>query len=337
MAATGAVSAYGASSNRVWGGGCPWQSDKTAFKQFCKTAIEVPTSKERKELYGLLAECFLDADADRDGLVSADEFDFLVERAAALPRRFGLAPSWVEHYGTLEARQQARNEMFRQMDADQSGKIGLEEWVQFTLSHISEKVEGLKQKPAAVDFAHLAGVGADDFVNYCERAVSDAASEEYKSLYEHLFKVFVESDVEEAGNVHWANFDRLIDAAAKAPRDCGLAPTTAAAYPTQQHKEAARAAEWNAIDTDQNGSITFDEFLRWAVTHIAAKVEDYRAGRRYQKPCSAPIYGAPVPVVGSSMVVGSVRACPFTGSVGPCPIATSRSPQPTTVYRVLQQ
>lgn len=99
-----------------WGGGCPWQTDKSAFKQFVKLAIEVPSSKERKELYGFLSECFLDADGDRDGLVGVDEFDFLIEKAASLPRRFGMAPSWVECYGDVAHRQQARGQMFAQMD-----------------------------------------------------------------------------------------------------------------------------------------------------------------------------------------------------------------------------
>jgi len=85
-------------------------------------AVNVPASKERKELYGFLAECFLDADGDRDGLIAPDEFDFLVENAAAMPRRFGLAPSWVECYGDVQHRQAARQQMFLQMDKHQRQK-----------------------------------------------------------------------------------------------------------------------------------------------------------------------------------------------------------------------
>merc|ERR1719181_249935 len=98
MAYSAVQTAFVQSSQTPWGGGCPWQSDKTAFKQFTKAAIENPNGKERKELYGFLAECFLDADGDRDGLVKESEFDYLIEKAAALPRRFGMAPSWTEMY-----------------------------------------------------------------------------------------------------------------------------------------------------------------------------------------------------------------------------------------------
>merc|ERR1711972_1024174 len=64
--------------------GCPWQFDAGAFKQWVKNAVEVPGSSENNQLYGFLTECFLDADGDKDGLVSVAEFDFLVEKAAKL-------------------------------------------------------------------------------------------------------------------------------------------------------------------------------------------------------------------------------------------------------------
>lgn len=300
-----------------WGGGCPWQSDKTAFKKFCKAAIENPRGKERKELYGFLAECFMDADSDRDGLVGPDELDFLVEKAASLPRRFGMAPSWTEMYGNIAHRNQARAQMFRQMDKSNRGKIGMEEWVAFSIAHITEKVRNLNM--GTIDFAHLSGVGGDQFVAFCERAVSSIHSEEYKSLYEHLFKVFVESDVEEAGLVHWQNFDVLIEDAAKVPREAGLAPSTEEAYQTETQKIAARKAEWNAIETRGIGAITFEEFLQWALRHIKEKVSNYRAGKRYVKPgvvAPAVTYPSPVTITGG--------ACPMTGAVGVCPVAYNR-------------
>jgi len=311
MAYSALQTAFVQSSDSPWGGGCPWQSDKTAFKAFCKAAIENPSGKERKELYGFLAECFLDADADRDGLVKEDEFDALVERAASLPRRFGMAPSWTEIYGDVQHRRQGRHQMFVQMDAHKRGAIGLEDWVAFSIAHISEKVRTMK--PNTLDFAHLAGVGGDQFVAFCELAVNNAHSEEYKSLYEHLFKVFVESDVEEAGKVHWQNFDMLIEDAAKAPRDAGLAPSTAEAYRTEAERVAARRAEFSSIDKNGTGEITFDMFLQWAVKHIDEKVRDYRAGKRYVKP-NVSTYAGPVTVSG--------MACPITGSVGMCPVST---------------
>lgn len=319
------ASVVGAPKTAAWGGGCPWQSDKTAFMTWVQAAINNPGGEERKELYGFLCECFMDADNDRDGMIGFEDFDFLIEDAAALPRRFGLAPSWPEMYGDEAHRRQGRMQMFTQMDRHGRGLIGMEEWVAFTINHITEKVRGLQAKPRTVDFAHLAGVSTDEFVNYCEKAVSDKHSEEYKSLYEHLFKVFVESDVEERGLVHFENFDRLIEDAAQAPRALGLAPTTAQAYPSEAAKVAARKQEFDAMDFDRSGGIPFNNFLRWAVEHIAGKVRDYRTGIRHSAPAAQPIASA-------------ANRCPVSGQVvGVCPVSQMRvgvSTSPSTFTRV---
>merc|ERR1711865_286750 len=106
-------------------------------------------------------------------------------------------------------------------------------------------------------------------------------SEEFKSLYEFLFKVFVESDAEERGAITRAQFDVLIEDAAKAPRAVGLAPSSAQADPTEQAKYAARQAEFDAMDTDRTGTITFDKFFNWTIQHIAQKVQDAQGGVRF--------------------------------------------------------
>merc|ERR1712070_366882 len=111
------------------------------------------------------------------------------------------------------------------MDTDNSGKIGLEEWGKFAIGHITEKGRTMNN---VLDFQHLEMRSQDEFVNYCAAAVSNPGSEEYKSLYEHLLKTFVESDVEEAGAIRRQQFDILIEDAARAPRVVGLGPTIAA-------------------------------------------------------------------------------------------------------------
>jgi len=274
------MSLVGSQENAPWGGGCPWQYDKTAFKEFCKKAIDDPRSKERKELYGYLAECFLDADGDRDGLVGPDEFDFLIEKAATLPRRFGMAPSWAEIYGDVAHRQQARTQMFTQMDKHQRGRIGLEEWVEFTMAHIAEKVRTMQM--GTLDFAHLERQGPQQFIQFLHVALSDRHSENFKSLYEFLFKSFVESDREEKGAIHFEQFDALIEDVAKAPRTLGLAPTSAQAYPTVADKQAARRVEFDAMDFDRSGTVTFDKFLAWCIQHIGQKVANAMQGQAMQ-------------------------------------------------------
>jgi len=264
-----------------WGGGCAWQYDKTAFKTWVKAAIDDPRGSARKELYGYLSECFLDADGDRDGLISHEEFDFLIEKAAAMPRRFGLAPSWVECYGDVAHRQQARNEMFTQMDRHQRGFIGMEEWVAFAISHITEKVGTINWM--TLDFAHLERTGPLPFIKFLEVALSDRHSEQYKSLYEHLFKTFVESDLEEKGAISFDQFDVLIDDAATVPRTLGLAPSAAQSYPTEAQRLQARRQEFDQMDTDRAGTVSFDKFLNWCLQHIAGKVQDFRAQQQQQR------------------------------------------------------
>lgn len=267
-----------AKEDSPWGGNCSWQYDKTAFKTFVKTATEVSTSEARRELYGFLAACFLDSDGDRDGLIGTDEFDMLIENAATLPRRFGLAPSWVECYGDVAHRTAARQQMFLQMDKHQRGKIGMEEWIEFTMAHIKEKAATMKMD--TLDFHHLENAGVEQFISFLEVALADRHSEQFKSLYEFLFKTFVESDKDEKGAITFAQFDVLIEDAARAPRTLGLAPSTSQSYPTEQAKLAARQAEFDQMDFDRSGVVTFDKFLGWALNHISQKVSGYRASRR---------------------------------------------------------
>lgn len=298
-----------------WGGGCPWQYDKTAFKEFVRAAIDVPTSKERKELYGYLSECFLDADGDRDGLVGPDEFDFLIEKAATLPRRFGMAPSWAECYGDVAHRQQARTQMFTQMDKHERGKIGLEEWVEFTMAHIAEKSRVMQMD--SLDFAHLDKSSPDQFIAFLQVALADKHSENFKSLYEFLFKSFVESDKEEKGAIHFEQFDALIEDVAQAPRVLGLAPSSAQSYPTEEAKRVARQQEFDAMDFDRNGTVTFDKFLAWCLQHIAQKIAD-------PQPVAQPVAPAPQFVQPAQVVQPQfVQAAPVQYAAAPVQYAAA--------------
>jgi Ca2+-binding EF-hand superfamily protein len=268
------ISESWAAKQSSWGGGCAWQADKVSFKNFCVRAVNGSvTSPERKQLYSYLVECFLDADGDRDGLVNASEFDFLLEHAASLPRRFGLAPSWVECYGDVAGRAAARKEMFHHMDAHQTGSIGMEEWVEFTMAHITDKVRTLQ--PETVDFCHLEKSTQEEFVLFLKSAMRDRHSEEFKSLYEHLLKTFVEQDRLMKGCIGFEEFDSLIEAAARAPRTLGLAPETQDLYQSSTHRQQVRLEIFDTMDRDKTGTITFNDYLNWALGHIASKVQQF--------------------------------------------------------------
>ena len=111
-----------------------------AFKRWVMDAVG-KNGVERVELYAFLAECFKEADSDRDGLVNVAEFDCVVENTVALPRRFGLAPSWKALYGDLASRQTGLAKLFRTIDVKNTNKIGIENWTQYAFQHIAEKVK----------------------------------------------------------------------------------------------------------------------------------------------------------------------------------------------------
>merc|ERR1712078_762042 len=68
--------------------------NKTDFAHWVKEASTQPNSKAKREFYGYLQMSFGDVDVDKDGKINAQEFDYLCEKVAAMPRRFGFAPSW---------------------------------------------------------------------------------------------------------------------------------------------------------------------------------------------------------------------------------------------------
>merc|ERR1719201_2032472 len=115
----------------------------------------------------------------------------------------------------LETFDTSRKEMFQQM-AQGRGKIGMEQWMSFAMAHIAEKVKTIDWD--TMDFANLEKAGAEEFLGFLATAVQDAKSEQYKALYEFLFKTFVNSDPFTSGTIKRSEFDILIEEAASAPR-----------------------------------------------------------------------------------------------------------------------
>merc|ERR1719436_1421727 len=80
------------------------EKSREAFVTFIKRAAQFQHSQEYQELYQFLLKCFTAADSDFDGKVGLADFDAMVEVAAALPRRFGFAPSVAEMFNSPEDR-----------------------------------------------------------------------------------------------------------------------------------------------------------------------------------------------------------------------------------------
>jgi len=253
------------------------------FQQFLSAACRTRSSPEYKELYRFLLDCFQKADRQCCGKVGPKEFDEMVEMAGAVPRKFGFAPPTAQTYKTPADRKAARDKMFADMDADGSGYIGFEEWLQFAYSHICEKAATLDHSlpgtapptmrragPRGLTIAH-ANQSKELFGHFIHNATSNKASSEYKELYNFLLKTFVESDRDFDGAIDADDFDIMVERAGAMPRKWGFAPTSAEQFKSQEERTAFRTNLFQTINASKSGTISFDEWLAWSVSHIGEK------------------------------------------------------------------
>jgi len=250
-----------------------WRYDKGAFKTWV-TRASTEDGAEKKELYAHLALSFGDVDNDKDGWISATEFDLLLEKVAALPRRFGLAPGWqVEYGGDAAKRTAARKAMFDAIDGADGfkprGKIAMGQFLGWSRKHIFEKVASLEGERGRVAFRHVEDFTKEEYVAYVDEAVNKPDSIASTTLYNYLLTLFVEADVDCKGKISYEQFDGLVEIAAASPRHFGLAPPGRDA--------AARREMFDAMDYNKSGHVTFRKFLRFVREHARAKVAEYKA------------------------------------------------------------
>jgi hypothetical protein len=108
----------------------------------------------------------------------------------------------------------------------------------------------------------------DEFVAFIKAAVADAGSAAGVELHNFLVATFNKA-AGGAGQVDLAAMDGLVDDAAALPRKLGFAPKNEDIYPTDDARKAARATLFNVISS--SGSISLDQWIKWATSHIAAK------------------------------------------------------------------
>lgn len=114
----------------------------------------------------------------------------------------------------------------------------------------------------------------DEFVNFIKKAIVEK-SNEYKRLYFHLSKCFVDADRDLDGRITAEEFSFLIDNAARLPRKYGYAPSKQMMFGGDNNlMKKSRLSQFKEIDNNNDGTITFDEFLKWCRNHIEKKVTD---------------------------------------------------------------
>jgi len=242
---------------------------KISFVKFIKAATQSTDSLEYAELYHFLLETFVEADTDFNGLVDIDNFDFMVERAGALPRKWGFAPTSGEQFATRKERIDFRTKEFQKINVSGTGHITFHEWLGWCYSHICEKAKLLDARMAVSKM----NTGKEDFKDFVIAASKSRHSHEYKEFYHFLHDCFTKADADRDGKVGPKEFDAMIEVAAAAPRRFGFAPTSSATYKNAAQRIAARTKMFKDMDLDRNGFIGFDEWLTFCYDHVCMKAK----------------------------------------------------------------
>merc|ERR1712126_436385 len=111
----------------------------------------------------------------------------------------------------------------------------------------------------------------EDFIWFIKKATSNRKSDAHSELYQALLKMFVDADTNFDGLVSHESFSKLVDKAASIARAYGYAPPDSELYKTEEEKNLARSKMFDSMDLKNTGVITFDEWYRFSMEHIAAK------------------------------------------------------------------
>merc|ERR1712096_444799 len=106
------------------------------FLKTIETAVTDKNSREYAGLYEFLLTLFVEVDEACKGEITFGQFNSLVERAAIVPRTFGLAPP----DGTAEE----RKAIFSSMDDTKTGLITFRKFLEWTVTHTNAKVAAQK-------------------------------------------------------------------------------------------------------------------------------------------------------------------------------------------------
>lgn len=113
-------------------------SSKEDFAKFIVAACKTRTSFEYKELYRFLTYCFLAADPDQTGTVSGEDFEVMIEMAAATPRKFGFESEQV--FENEEERSTYFTGLFKAIKAKSKVPnedfISFDEWIEYSYERL---------------------------------------------------------------------------------------------------------------------------------------------------------------------------------------------------------
>merc|ERR1711931_318270 len=170
-----------------------FNKSKEDFIWFVKKAVQDKKSFSHSELYHSLLKLFVDADTNRDGLVSKGSFSKLIDEAATMPRAYGFAPADADLYKTEAEKDAARQKMFDSMDLKSTGVITFDEWLKFCREHIAAKTATMDPHPI-IDQGSV-----DEYKKFIKEAVTNSSSAEAVELYWVMLEIFTDHDTDKDG------------------------------------------------------------------------------------------------------------------------------------------
>merc|ERR1712138_198108 len=179
---------------------CPvntFNKSKEDFIWFVKKAVNDKKSYSHSEMYHSLLKLFVDADTNKDGLVSRASFSKLIDDAAAMPRAYGYAPEDSALYKTEAEKDASRQRMFDSMDLKSTGVITFDEWLKFCQEHIAAKTATMDPHPI-IDQGSV-----EEYKKFIETAINKSDSSEAVELYWYMVEMFTEYDQRRRDLLRW--------------------------------------------------------------------------------------------------------------------------------------
>ena len=189
-----------------------FNKSKEDFIWFVKKAVTDKKSYSHAEMYHSLLKLFVDADSNKDGLVSKASFSSLIDQAAAMPRAYGYAPSDTDMWKNQQEKDAARQKMFDSMDLKATGVITFDEWLKFCLEHILAKTATMTPHPM-IDTGNVA-----QYKDFIKAALGKVAGPEHVELYWYMLEIFTDHDTDKDGIIKHSEFPAMMNEFLATPR-----------------------------------------------------------------------------------------------------------------------
>merc|ERR1712183_178778 len=252
---------------------CPATTNITGFNKskedfiwFIKGATSDLKSDAHAELYHCLLKMFVDADTNKDGLVSKASFSKLIDMAASIPRMYGYAPSDGELYRSEEDKDQARQLMFDSMDLRCTGVITFDEWFKFSMEHIAAKTATVAPHPI------LDHGNKEEFVEFLKAAVQPGTPENTEMFW-YLVELFTESDSNKDGLITLRKFPSMVDRLVETPQKLGITYPDQVMYEDDEDKKIYfQEILFKTSNPRGDDKMTLDEWISFAMEKVFKKI-----------------------------------------------------------------